>query len=410
MRWHSTLNSGGSALRIRIIQISESWGGMEHNNTQLAARLSSRGHHVGITTIGNPAYSLMPDRYRGMFELEEIPWDLRRLPSFFGWAKLMRSRPADIAILPKNWWAKGGLPLVWAAAANYPRVILREHVPVPVLPRPMKVRSKSRIVPSNLWWHRHLLYGRMLSLLPKRIICVSDTVRRRLVEQCAFPSDRTVTVHNGIDASIFRRDDEAGIDYRRAHGVPPGAVVFGAVGRLNNTTKRHDWSLRAFARLAAERRAEELHFLLVGAGDDERALREMAAELKIGDRFTLAPFTSEPLGAYNALDVFLMPSAFEAFGLALAEAMACERCTVSVPVDGLAEIMSEPDIGLSAASEEGLYQSMVLALEMGPCQRAAMGSRARASVVRRFDADRQYERIMALVVGQPEKHDGAGRT
>ena len=50
------------------------------------------------------------------------------------------------------------------------------------------------------WWYRILLPRYLRSLGPRRIICVSETVRTRLAQHCAFPVRKMVTVHNGIDS------------------------------------------------------------------------------------------------------------------------------------------------------------------------------------------------------------------
>jgi glycosyltransferase involved in cell wall biosynthesis len=390
------------SLSIRILQIAESWGGMEHNNTQLAVRLSRMGHSVTVTTVGENAYSRMPERYQGFFELEEIPWSLENLPTFRQWYKLMKERPADIAILPKNWWAKGGLPLVWAAGLAYRRVVAREHVAVPELPRPVDRRFFGRRVPlPNLWWRKHIAYGRMLSTMPKRHICVSETVRNRLVEQCGFPPGKTVVAHNGVDTNIFKYDAVARGTFREQLGIGESGIVVGSVGRIDNSHKRHDWSLRAFARMLAEQPESELYFLLVGEGEDRQAMVDLADELGVRNRFVLAPFTSSPWAAYSAIDIFVMPSAFEAFGLSLAEAMACEVCVVGTMVEGMGEILTEPGIGFGVPVDdfEAFAASIREACDLGVEGRRTMGRRARESVVRRFDADQQYAAIIRHVLG-----------
>jgi glycosyltransferase involved in cell wall biosynthesis len=387
---------------IRILQIAESWGGVEHNNTQLAARLSSMGHSVGITTVGERAYSRMPDRYRGRFSLEEIPWPVEKLPTFFQWYRLMRGRPADIAVLPKNWWAKGGLPLVWAAGLAYRRVVLREEVAVPELPRPVETRVFGLRVPlPRLWWLKHIAYGRLLSIMPKRIICVSDIVRERLIDQCGYPADKTVLAYNGVDTNLFRYNPLARSTVRAQLDIGESAVVIGSIGRIDNSSKRHDWSLRAFARLVSARPDADIYFVLVGEGKDRKALTDLAIELNVEHRLVLMPFTPSPWDAYSALDIFAMPSAFEAFGLASVEAMACERCAVCTAVDGMREIFSEPGIGFSVPVDdfEAFAASIQHAYELGAEGRRAMGRRARESVVRRFEADQQYASIIRHVLG-----------
>jgi glycosyltransferase involved in cell wall biosynthesis len=226
-------------------------------------------------------------------------------------------------------------------------------------------------------------------------------VRDRLIDETGFVASKTVTVNNGVDCRRFHFDADAGRRYRRGLGIPDDAVVFGAIGRIHNGQKRHDLSLRLFARLADEHQGVPLRFLLVGEGPDRGEILSLAQELGVASRFILAPFTPDSWEAHNALDVFLIPSVTESFGLALAEAMATERCVVGMAVEGIGEILSEIGIGLPAPpdDEDAFYAAMKTALQMGPVGRAEMGRRARESVQRRFDADQQYARIIAHVLG-----------
>jgi glycosyltransferase involved in cell wall biosynthesis len=280
--------------------------------------------------------------------------------------------------------------------------VVREEVAVPELPRPSSRRVLGWRVPApNLWWRKHIAYGRLLSLMPKRIICVSDTVRKRLVEQCGFPAKRTVVVYNGVDTKLFKYDSLARFNFRAKLGIPESGVIIGSIGRIDNNSKRHDWSLCAFARLASKRPEADIYFVLVGEGNDRQALIDLSKKLNIEHRFVLAPFTPAPWEAYSALDIFAMPSAFEGFGLAMVEAMACERCAVSTAVGGMREIFNEPEIGFSVPVDdfEAFAAAIQHAYELGAEGRREIGRRARESVVRRFESDQQLALIIRQVVG-----------
>lgn len=386
---------------VRIIQWAESWGGMEHNNTQLAYHLLRRGAAVTITAVGEPAYSSMPRRYAKDVTVEEIPWSKRRPPGFVGWYRIMRSRPADVAVFPKNWWAKGGVGMMLAACLAYRRVIVREHVAVPEVPAPSGERYWGVVPRLNLWYWKHIGYARLLSACPERIICVSESVRRRLIEGCGYPSDRTVTVYNAVDTSLFRSDQAARRQLRNEWGLSDDTFVLGAVGRIDNSHKRHDVSIRLFRRLLDEYPHRKLHFVLVGDGPDRAGTAALVEELQMDGHVTIAPFTPEPWAAYNALDVFLMPSAFEAFGLALAEAMACECLVIGMAVEGIGEILNERGIGVAVAADDvnGFFEAMRSAVSLSLDERRQMGRAARESVVRRFEAQQQYDRIIDHILG-----------
>lgn len=391
--------------RIRIIQTARQWGGVEHNNTQLALHLAKRGVSVAITAIGQNTYSKMPDEYAEALNVEEIPWPhdpYRCPPTFRDWRRIMRKRGADIAVFPKSYWCKGGIAMMAAARLSYRRVIVREEGAPQVPPRVSK-RHCMGLIPGVHWWYlKHVAYGRALSAVPDKIICVSDITRTRLIDDCGYPPSKTVTVHNAVDTGRYRNDAVARSGYRKEIGIPADALVVGAVGRIDNIHKRHDLSLRAFARAMNECPDTPLYFLLVGEGPDRQTMRDLAAALGIASRVVFAPFTATPWRAHCALDIFMMPSCSESFGIAMIEAMACERVVIGNAVEGISEILTDPAIGFTCdiAESDGLYRALQAAILMGSAGRRAMGLAARMSVVDRFDADVQYGRVIQHVLGR----------
>lgn len=123
----------------------------------------------------------------------------------------------------------------------------------------------------------------------------------------------------------FRFDPERRARTRRRLGLPEGAFVIGGVGRLARG-KRFDVLVRALALLP-----EDHWLLLVGGGPEEHLLRRTAREAGVAGRVL---FTGERPGLpdgspgpdlpslTSAMDLFASPSAEEAFGLAVVEALA----------------------------------------------------------------------------------------
>jgi glycosyltransferase involved in cell wall biosynthesis len=148
-------------------------------------------------------------------------------------------------------------------------------------------------------------------------VAVSDTVAERLT-RWGVADHRVHVVPNGIDAAAFAYDPALRGTARAALGIPETAHVLAGVGRLV-PGKRFAALVEALALLPTGH-----HLVLAGGGPEESALRALVARLGLAGRVHLAG-EQDPHGLRALLcaaDVFLSPSADEAFGLACVEALA----------------------------------------------------------------------------------------
>ncbi|MEU3450324.1 glycosyltransferase [Streptomyces thermolilacinus] len=162
--------------------------------------------------------------------------------------------------------------------------------------------------------------ARVLYLATERLgsatVAVSDTVAHRLADWGVRPH-RVSVVPNGIDAAGLAHDPDARRTARRRLGIPADAYVVGGVGRLV-PGKRFDTLVGALAELPPD-----VRLLLVGDGPEQHRLRRLAAANGVDGRVVWAGAVTRDLAALlSAMDVFVSPSADEAFGLAVVEALA----------------------------------------------------------------------------------------
>src|SRR5262249_2525653 len=147
----------------------------------------------------------------------------------------------------------------------------------------------------------------------------------------------------GVDVDRFARVDPAQIAaFRARHDLPADAVVIGSVGRLVEQ-KDYPTQLRAFAQAAA--RVPSLRMLLVGDGPLRASLAGLARELGVADSVRFAGHSDEVPVALRALDVFVLASKFEPYGVAILEAKASGTPIVATRVNEVSEILNEGDTG-----------------------------------------------------------------
>jgi len=203
-------------------------------------------------------------------------------------------------------------------------------------------------------WHvrnRARNFGRVGAWLVRRaarILCVSESIAEPF--RTAFPdaAEKIAVVPEGIEPSLYAVP-EAGRDFRSALGLGSGERLIGTVGRLT-PWKGQDDLLRAAALVAREH--PEARFLVVGdciSSPAERAadvafrdrLRALADELGIADRVRFLGYREDVAAVMNALDVFVLPSHDEPFGIVVLEAMAAGRPIVATRAGGVPETVRD---------------------------------------------------------------------
>ncbi|MBE4739439.1 glycosyltransferase [Streptomyces caniscabiei] len=208
--------------------------------------------------------------------------------------------------------------------------------------------------------------------LGRSTVAVSPTVADRL-KRWGVPAPRIEVVPNGIDLAGFRFDADLRELTRRRLGLPEDAYVVGGVGRLA-ASKRFDVLIRALAQLP-----HDCWVLVVGGGPEESVLRRAAQRAGVADRVLLTgerPATGTPgtdlPSLMNAMDVLASPSAEEAFGLAVVEAMASGLPVLYVSCPAIEDL--PPDSTVGARRVQGGAESFVRAL----LDVRAQGARSRA--------------------------------
>lgn len=211
-----------------------------------------------------------------------------------------------------------------------------------------------------------------------RYVVPSASVRDALVRQGVRATAVSV-VPNGIDGNALAASAEAPPPY---DPDAVGSPRIGYAGRLARV-KGCDLFLRAAALLAEAHPSAS--FLIAGSGQEEARLRALADTLGIAPRVTFLGYVDDVAPFLRSLDVVVVPSLSEAFGLTALEAQALGRPVVASAVGGLTDIVAHGESGLLVpAGDPGAIADAVARLVDDPAYAHRLGEAGSRRAHERF--------------------------
>ncbi|HPA19793.1 MAG TPA: glycosyltransferase [Verrucomicrobiae bacterium] len=180
----------------------------------------------------------------------------------------------------------------------------------------------------------------------QRILAVSRFTRDRLVEQLDLPPDRLSLLPNTFDEGGLTPGPKPEYLLRR-YGISARQPVILTVARLSSPERYKGYDKIIEAMPSILERVPQVHYLLVGKGDDRGRVERRVRDMGLEDHVSLAGFVpeSELCDHYNLCDVFAMPSKGEGFGIVFLEALACGKPVVAGNLDGSRDALCDGELG-----------------------------------------------------------------
>ena len=177
-----------------------------------------------------------------------------------------------------------------------------------------------------------------------RFIAISNSVKQDMLRYGAAPK-KVRTVYNAIALDKFT-------PCPKADGT---TVVIGNVARIMPEVKGQDILLDALGILSGT--YPQFQCLFAGGADSAHqaafaSLKEQAARLGLADRVTFLGNVEDIPGFLKQLDIFVLPSRSEGFGISLVEAMAMGIPCIASRLDGPAEVLQEGTYGILFTPED----------------------------------------------------------
>lgn len=191
------------------------------------------------------------------------------------------------------------------------------------------------------------------------------------VKKLDLPRARALfTVLNPVLVEYYARDEKVRSEHRAKLGLAPDDVAVIGMGRFV-AWKGWDDYLSAVASITD---VPNLKFILVGSGEEEKKMRELACNLGVEKRVAFFPFAADVRPWLWAADIFVQPSYEpEGFSLMLVEAMASGLPPVVTDIGGTPDIVENGKNGITFAPRDvdGLKNGILSLLDRGVRERMA---------------------------------------
>jgi glycosyltransferase involved in cell wall biosynthesis len=303
----TTLGRGGAETQLRI----------------LAREQVKSGRRVVVIFLKDKP-ELLSDFSNANIEVSQLLWNLNPFQQVLRLRRLLNSDSYLVhAHLPRA-------QLIAALATKKSNMIISRHDEDPFFPHANKIIS--------------LTLSRYVAYKSKVAIAISSAVKNKMVASKEFPTEFPIeVVHYGFDEHMYSVTSMKQIDELKESLGVAEALIFGTVARLV-PQKDFPTLLKGFKLLCDSGTNAKL--VIAGDGPLRKELMNLCFELKITPNVLWLGSRSDVQLIYSLMDVFVLASKTEGFGLVLLEAMSNSLPIVGSNIPTVQEVLG-PNVGLA---------------------------------------------------------------
>lgn len=306
---------------------SLSWGGLEMNVVKIAARMKKRGWNIFIycaenskikeeaTTIGLTTRIINRNRkYYDFINAYRVYKQLKKDQINLLWVN--DTRDISLAGLTKTF------------SVNTIKVVYQQC---------MQIGIKKRDLPHTIRFSKIDAWIPPLHFLAEQI-----------KKMTRFNPDKIHVIPSGLEIEKFKDTPLSKNDARKKLNLPTDRLIIGVIGRFS-PFKGQYFLIEAIHQLKKENISIDLLIVgesTMGEGDAHyESLKKMVKEYALEDVVHFRPFMKEVINFYKAIDIFVMASKGETFGMVTIEAMMSGTPIIGTNSAGTPEILDFGKLG-----------------------------------------------------------------
>ncbi len=355
------------AKKILFVINGLSMGGAENQVINLADNLQNRGYSVTIAYILEPLIILPKNNNVKVVFLHGEKSIKGIFKAYLNLIKLIKNIKPDI--VHSHMYHANIFTRLAKLFSKIPKLVCTAHS-------------------NNEGGRTRMLIYRITNFLGDVFTNVSEKAVSEFESKKAVSKNTMLAMHNGIDTNKFIFNQESRNILRKELKIE-NKKVFISIGRFDEA-KDYPNLLNAFS--IVYKKYKDIHLLIVGDGNLRVTIESMIINLNIEESVTLLGIRKDVEKLFSASDIFVLSSAWEGFGLVVAEAMACEKVVVATDCGGVSEIISDCGFLVEPENSKILSEAMKKAYSLSKKEFIDIGKIARKRIVDLYSLDRVVEK------------------
>lgn len=367
-------------MNIAILSNSEAWGGLEMNNFRLAKWLKAEGHHLFV---------VCPEDSRIAQETQYTDLKLLTFPK-----KTLKR--GNISGAHKIYKILKKLNIQYVIIGHSRDINLGAFI---------KMFSKSKIkmvyfqqmrIGVNKKDFLHTFFYRKLD----GWIAPLPYLKENVLEHTKVKADKIHIIPLCMEVEPFTKPKNQS-EARSYFNLPQDVKMVGIIGRFDKQ-KGQEYLIKALAEV--HKKGLDLHILLMGEetkGEEGQYLpylKELVNKLKLEDFVHFRPYTEDTPLAFASLDIFVMASWEETFGMVTIEAMASKLAVIGTNTYGTKDLIHHKKTGLYCLPKDSKTIGEGLEFLLNNPQKAQeMAENAQQEVLNKYSHTVEVEAVLNLL-------------
>ena len=204
---------------------------------------------------------------------------------------------------------------------------------------------------------------RMLAKKSNIIINISESELESALNYKIAKKEKMLIIKNCIDFEKYKIDlKQARIISRKQYNIEDNEILIGTVGRIAEQ-KNPLLMYRAFKKI--NEKYPNTKLIYVGDGNLKEELLKNVQNDNLTDKVIITGWVEKTQNVIPAIDIAVLPSKWEGFGLVLIEYMLCDKAIVASATGGILDIIKDDENGLLFKNddENSLYEKIELLIE-----------------------------------------------